>query len=625
MTKYYRLINKNGGYTWIQSCATLISNSLQPSTPPVPNNATDTPSPSGLPNVGSPASQHGASSLNGNSKNANSLNSSSSNLSAPLNNEEQFEQSIICINYVISRTESENVILDTSQLPDNQNKLKQQRSLNKLQLTHSPPSPPLIQPPAKKMVNNNSKRAQSAAAAAAAAAAAVAAANLQSSSNSNLASPNQANDSSTSSNGPSLALCIIKQSPSNSPCQSPLRHSQLLPIHHNSTHSDEDVPCNNENNHNTMNSVELLSSGHQPNAELKRRRYAASSSPVRPWKNSPSPISLSQTTAANRHSSSSTETSMANALLANTQHLLLGANNPNNSQLHAVLPTGQTQLNPLLNSTASLTCSSPESVCSSSSLNGSSMANNSNLLRHISVIREAPQAILKPTQLVPSAYHQHQNYSSLHPQHSQLHSAHYTNKIDSPHSNHLIGNIQQQQLSHELNSQLANGHSSSLIGHHNTSPVDHLGHLAGITAASSNGMAQHLIQQSTNAPSSSSLLSTSASQSPFHQPSANNLISSHHNHHHSSSLLNGGSQTQALNAAGLNAANSSSSAAEQHATLMHQALTANHHLAHANYTNHLTNQLTHGHHPGLVDPSLVDPYLPYNAAAAAAALHNWYN
>lgn len=617
MTKYYRLINKNGGYTWIQSCATLISNSLQPSTPPVPHSATDTPSPSGLAGVGSPNSQHGAPNLIG--KNANSLNSSSSNLSAPLNAEEQFEQSIICINYVISRTESENVILDTSQLPDNQNKLKQQRSLNKLQLTHSPPSPPLIQPPAKKMMNNStaSKRAQNAAAAA----------NLQSSSNSNLASPNRAADSSSSSNN-SLALCIIKQSPSNSPCQSPLRHSQLLPIHHNSTHSDEDVPCNNENNHNTMNSVELLSSGQQPTAELKRRRYAASSSPVRPWKNSPPPIS-NQTTNHHSHlnsSPASAEASMANALLANTQHLLLAANNQHNTQLHATLPAGQTQLNPLLNNTASLTCSSPESVCSSSSLNGSSMANSSNLLRHISVIRETPQTILKPAQLVASAYNQHQNYSALHPQHNQLHGHHYANKIDSPHhSNHLMSNLQQQQLSHELNSQLTNGHSSSLIaGHHNASPVDHLGHLAGITAAGSNGMAQHLIQQSTNTTASSSLLTTSAASahSSFHQPNANNLISSHHNH--SSSLLNGGSQTQALNAAGLNAANSSSSATEQHATLMHQALTANHHLAHANYTNHLTNQLTHGH-PGLVDPSLVDPYLPYNAAAAAAALHNWYN
>ena len=322
---------------------------------------------------------------------------------------------------------------------------------------------------------------------------------------------------------------------------------------------------------------------------------------------------------------------MTNALL-NTQHLLLGANNQitNNSQLHAAaLPTGQTQLNPLLNGPTSLTCSSPESVCSSSSLNGSSMANSSNLLRHISVIRETPQAILKPSQLVPSAYQQHQNYASaLHPPHNQLHGHHYANKIDSPHhSNHLMTNIQHQQLSHELTSQLTNGHSGNL-GHHNTSPVDHLGHLAGISAASSNGMAQHLIQQSTNAPSTSSLLSASSSvpaavasaQSSFHQQNANNLISSHHNHHHSSSLLNGGSQAQALNAAGLNAANSGSSAAEQHATLMHQALTANHHLAHANYTNHLTNQLTHGHHAGLVDP-----YLPYNAAAAAAALHNWYN
>lgn len=27
MTKYYRFLNKNGGFTWIQSCATLINSS----------------------------------------------------------------------------------------------------------------------------------------------------------------------------------------------------------------------------------------------------------------------------------------------------------------------------------------------------------------------------------------------------------------------------------------------------------------------------------------------------------------------------------------------------------------------------------------------------------------------
>ncbi|RWS31803.1 protein trachealess-like isoform X5 [Leptotrombidium deliense] len=70
MSKYYRIINKNGGYTWVQTCATLICSN--------------------------------------NGSNKNSSNST--------NNEEQ-EQSIITINYVISGIEFEDVIMDASQLP----------------------------------------------------------------------------------------------------------------------------------------------------------------------------------------------------------------------------------------------------------------------------------------------------------------------------------------------------------------------------------------------------------------------------------------------------------------------------------------------------------------------------
>ncbi|RWS15018.1 protein trachealess-like isoform X5 [Dinothrombium tinctorium] len=72
MSKYYRIINKNGGYTWVQTCATLICS-------------------------------------NNNGSNKNSTNSAN-------NNEEQ-EQSIITINYVISGIEYEDVIMDASQLP----------------------------------------------------------------------------------------------------------------------------------------------------------------------------------------------------------------------------------------------------------------------------------------------------------------------------------------------------------------------------------------------------------------------------------------------------------------------------------------------------------------------------
>lgn len=62
MSSYYRLINKNGGFTWLQTCATVICN-----------------------------------------------------------NKNSEEQSIICVNYVISGREYENCILDCSQVPSSGN------------------------------------------------------------------------------------------------------------------------------------------------------------------------------------------------------------------------------------------------------------------------------------------------------------------------------------------------------------------------------------------------------------------------------------------------------------------------------------------------------------------------
>ncbi|GLH01195.1 Protein trachealess, partial [Gryllus bimaculatus] len=59
MTQYYRIMNKNGGYTWMQTCATVVCNS----------------------------------------KNAE-------------------EQNIICVNYIISGREFENLIMDCCQLED---------------------------------------------------------------------------------------------------------------------------------------------------------------------------------------------------------------------------------------------------------------------------------------------------------------------------------------------------------------------------------------------------------------------------------------------------------------------------------------------------------------------------
>lgn len=67
LTHYYRLMNKNGGYTWLQTCATVVCNS----------------------------------------KNAD-------------------EQNIICVNYVVSNRENENLILDCIQLENGLSMIKRE-------------------------------------------------------------------------------------------------------------------------------------------------------------------------------------------------------------------------------------------------------------------------------------------------------------------------------------------------------------------------------------------------------------------------------------------------------------------------------------------------------------------
>lgn len=66
MSNYYRIINKTGGYTWMQTCATLISNNTSSNS----NKSTaNTPTPTSSSNGGS--------------------------------NNEDNDQSIICVNYVL--------------------------------------------------------------------------------------------------------------------------------------------------------------------------------------------------------------------------------------------------------------------------------------------------------------------------------------------------------------------------------------------------------------------------------------------------------------------------------------------------------------------------------------------
>ncbi|KAG1667868.1 Protein trachealess [Nymphon striatum] len=62
MSEYYRIMNRNGGYTWVQTCATVI-----------------------------------------------------------INNKNADEQSIICVNYILSKTELNTVVMDRSQMEDERN------------------------------------------------------------------------------------------------------------------------------------------------------------------------------------------------------------------------------------------------------------------------------------------------------------------------------------------------------------------------------------------------------------------------------------------------------------------------------------------------------------------------
>lgn len=74
MSGYYRVVNKSGGYTWVQTCATLICNN---------------------PSVAS--SSNAAKNASGNNAN---VSSSGSNTPSSGGQEDQ-DQSVICVNYVL--------------------------------------------------------------------------------------------------------------------------------------------------------------------------------------------------------------------------------------------------------------------------------------------------------------------------------------------------------------------------------------------------------------------------------------------------------------------------------------------------------------------------------------------
>ena len=81
MSGYYRVINKTGGYTWMQTCATLIcSNPAQSSNT---NNAN---------NKNVPTNSN---------TNSNNCGSNSNNTTPSISGHEDQDQSVICVNYVL--------------------------------------------------------------------------------------------------------------------------------------------------------------------------------------------------------------------------------------------------------------------------------------------------------------------------------------------------------------------------------------------------------------------------------------------------------------------------------------------------------------------------------------------
>lgn len=121
MSGYYRIINKSGGYTWVQTCATLICNNAQANFVGQSGTAVtvctnkSSSSTSSLSSSTSPSqiSQNG----NNNNNNNNGYNNSgqqdaTTNSNLPNSSQQQQqqqedqEQSVICVNYVLRFVEN---------------------------------------------------------------------------------------------------------------------------------------------------------------------------------------------------------------------------------------------------------------------------------------------------------------------------------------------------------------------------------------------------------------------------------------------------------------------------------------------------------------------------------------
>ncbi|XP_053203805.1 protein trachealess-like isoform X3 [Panonychus citri] len=334
MSKYYKIMNKNGGFTWIQTCATLICN-----------------------------------------------NSGTTNGKGPTNNgptngggTEDQEQSIISVNYVISGVEYDNVIMDSSQLGGgiglvnsvSSSPITIKTSPSSKRITPSPPSPLTTAVGSQPQPSSTPSSV---------------------SSSSPSATINQSNQLSSSNGSNGLIGTGIRRPLTSDSCSSQQQHQQQQQQQQHGL-SNGNSPGHHgivANNNNSSSSSNLNIMGNSSIDCSKRRRYT--SSPVRPWK-SPSPPSSE---------SPGVGVTVGSNGLAN----IVGGHN-------------------LMSSPSSPgACGSPAS----------------NLLRHISVIRETP-AILKPQVVAPTAaYHAHHIPHHTHPNPHHTHQHHqHTHPHVHPHS-----------------------------------------------------------------------------------------------------------------------------------------------------------------------------------------------
>nr|XP_027198196.1 protein trachealess-like [Dermatophagoides pteronyssinus] len=149
MSNYYRIVNKSGGYTWVQTCATLICNNPSTTTTTITNSTTIQ------------------------NKSSGSSPGSSSTIPNTISGQDDQEQSVICVNYVLSAIEYTGIIMDQCQIGSkiisstststttnsSGPPIGKIRSLHIKKSSHSSsPSPDLI---ANKLNNNNVMRCSS--------------------------------------------------------------------------------------------------------------------------------------------------------------------------------------------------------------------------------------------------------------------------------------------------------------------------------------------------------------------------------------------------------------------------------------------------------------------------------